>query len=193
MANKLLIQAADGTPKQIVFANHATLNPATDLRLSTDGSLELDVEITLTDLAGATARQSAKVDLGENRAAEYVIEAVYEFLNTIDAGETVSLYWAPSRSGTAGTANPANVSGADAAYDGYSDDLLNAKEQLMPIAVHRLVAGGDATINVISDGQRFSPPHRYGSLVVRNDSDDAMHSDAVEMHITFTPILPELQ
>ncbi len=39
----------------------------------------------------------------------------------------------------------------------------------------------------------FSPTERYGSLVVRNESAAAFHSDAVESHVVLDPIMPEFQ
>ncbi len=126
MVSRILVQEQDGTPKQIVFADHSNdFGPATanDLRISDDGSNEADYDIELADVADDVARQSAKADLGENRAQEYSVRAAFEFAATPTAGETVGLYWAPSPSGTAENANPANVTGADAAYAGYSSNL----------------------------------------------------------------------
>ena len=195
MANKILLTEMDGTPTQIVFADHATdFNPtaANDLRKTTDASQELDVQLDLTSLGAAAARQSAKFDFGEPRAERYHIRAVLEYAAGIDAGETVRLFLAPSHHATAANANPGNVSGADAAYTGYSSNLADALQHLMPIGTIRLTAQATATVQVV-DVDDFTPPERYGSLVVVNDADDAMHNDAVEMHIVFDPIVAELQ
>ena len=47
--------------------------------------------------------------------------------------------------------------------------------------------------NVSGEVGIFSPPERYGSLIVKNESGAAFHSDDVESHIVFDPIVPEIQ
>lgn len=195
MANKTLIQALDGTPKQIVFADHATdFSPtaANDLRVTTDGSMETDVQLILESVADAAYRQSTKFDFGENRAEFYNARGALEFAATPVAGERVLLYLAPSHSATAGTGNPGGVSGADSAYTGYSSNAAAAVKQLLFIGVAIVTAQATGTVQILDFGL-FSPPDRYASLVVLNDSGAAMHSDSVEMNIVFSPIVPELQ
>lgn len=195
MANKILLDPLDGTPKQICFAKHADLSPAstnTDLRVTTDGSFELDVEITLTSVAAAGSRQSAKVDLGAKWATVYHVRSVFEFAATPGAGLPVDLYWAASDSATAAKGNPGNCTGTDAAYTGYSSNADAALKQL--IWIGQFVSTTQATTTVqVGEVGFFSPPTRYGSLVVRNGNTAAFVNDAVEMHIVFDPITPELQ
>lgn len=195
MVSKILVQEQDGTPKQIVFADHANdFSPtaANDLRISTDGSNEDDYALQLADVADDAARQSAKADLGENRAAEYVVRAALEFAATPTAGETVNLFWAPSQSSTAANGNPGNVSGSDAAYDGYSANLDASLPQLEFIGPLVVTAQTTPTVQVAEVGV-FAPSQRYGSLVVVNRSGAALHSDDVESHVVFDPIIPEQQ
>lgn len=195
MANKVLVQEMDGTPKQICFADHATdFNPtaANDLRITTDGSKETDCQIILESLAAAAGRQSAKVDLGENRALAYKVRAAIEWAAGIDAGETLSFYWAPSWSATAGTGNPGGASGSDAAYAGYSSNLAEAVKQLDFIGNMIMTVQATATVQVAEVGI-LCPSARYGSLIVVNNADDALHSDSVEMNIVFDPLIPEMQ
>ena len=196
MANKLLTQAMDGTPKQICFADHAAdFNPtaANDLRVSTDGSLELDCQLDLTSVANAAARQSTKVDLGENRAQGYRVRAAFELAATPTAGAVVSLYWAPSQSATAANGNPAGTTGADAAYAGYAgDSLAPSVKQLDYIGDFICTAKATATVQVAEVGELY-PSERYGSLVAYNNSGAAFHNDAVECHVVFDPIVDEIQ
>ena len=49
-----------------------------------------------------------------------------------------------------------------------------------------------ATVQVAEVGM-FTPSERYGSLVVKNESAAAFHSDDVESHVVFDPIVPEVQ
>lgn len=193
MVSKILVQEMDGTPKQICFADHAgDFNPANDLRASTDGSLETDCQITLASLANAAGRQSAKVDLGENRADEYKVRAAFEIAATPTAGLTIDLYWAPSWSATAGTGNPGNVTGSDAAYAGYSANLSETLLQLEFIGSFICTVQATGTVQY-GEVAVFSPGERYGSLIVVDNSGAALHSDDVESHIVFDPIVPEQQ
>lgn len=195
MANKVLVQEQDGTPKQIVFADHGgDFGPtaANDLRITTDGTKELEVELDLASVANQGARQSTKVDLGENRAPGYAVRAAFEFAATPTAGNVVELYWAPSPSATAGTANPGNASGADGAYTGYSSNMSAAVKHLIFIGVFVCTAQATATVQVGEVGVLY-PTERYGSLVVRNESGAAYHSDDVECHVVFDPLVDEIQ
>ena len=195
MATKTLLTPMDGTPKQICFADHAAdFSPtaANDLRVSTDGSKELDVQLDMTSVADGAARQSTKVDLGAKWANGYYVRAAFELAATPVAGDVVELYWAPSPSATAANANAANVTGADSAYAGYSANLAAAVKQLIHIGDFVCTAQATATVQVAEVGV-FVPPERYGSLVVKNESAAAFHSDAVETHVVFDPIVDEFQ
>ena len=195
MPNEILIKEQDGSPKQIVFADHATdfaPTAANDLRITTDGTKETDVQFLFEGVTNNSYRQSTKVDLGATRAPAYHVRAALEFAATPTAGNVVELYWAPSVSGTAGTANPGAASGADSAYTGYSSNADAAVKQLIHIGNFVCTAQATATIQVADIGV-FSPPERYGSLVVKNASGATMHSDSVEINIVFDPILPEVQ
>ena len=190
----LVIEGGGGAPDQIVFGDHANdFSPtaANDLRDTTAGN-RTNVELQLASLGAGAGAQSAKFDFGALRAERYHIKAAIEWAAGIDAGETIRLFLAPSHSATVGTANPGGVSGVKGAYAGYSSNLTDAVQQLMPIGTMRMTAQATATIQII-DVDDFSPPERYGSLVVVNDADDVLHSDDVEMHIVFQPIVAELQ
>ena len=195
MVAKILVQEMDGTPKQIVFADHATdFNPtaANDLRITTDGSKELDVQFNFEGVTNNSYRQSAKVDLGENRARRYKCRAALEFATAPTAGNTVDVYWAPSPSATAGTANPAGASGTDSAYTGYSSNADASIKQADFIGYFSCTAQATATIQVGEVGI-LEPSERYGSLIVKDASGVTLHSDAVEIHIVLDPIVEESQ
>jgi hypothetical protein len=56
------------------------------------------------------------------------------------------------------------------------------------------VCSSDATGTVqVAEVGTFSPPERYGTLVVKNESGAAFHSDDVESHVVFDPVIPEIQ
>lgn len=190
--SKFLVQAMDGTPPQISFANHAgdfSPTAANNLEVGTP----TDCEMALTGLANGSYYQSAKVDLGENRAQFYKFRVAVEIAATPTAGNTIDLYWAPSGSGTAGTANPGGVSGAAGAYSGYSSNAAASVKQLDFIGSAVVTAQATATVQVIEVQGLFSPSERYGSLVVLNGSGAAFHSDDVEIHIVADPWIGESQ
>jgi hypothetical protein len=200
--NKVLVQAIDGTPKQICFADHATdFAPAAanDLRVTTDGSQETDAQLLLENVASVTgtatntgARQSAKVDLGTDRARCYAVKAAFELAATPTAGNVIELWWAPSSSSTAANRNPGAVSGSDAAYTGYSNNCDVSLVQLVYIGDFVCTAQATGTVQVAEVGLLF-PRERWGSLVVRNKSGAAFHSDSVECNVVFDPIVEEVQ
>lgn len=195
MPTKTLITPMDGTPEQIVFADHATdFSPtaANDLRVTTDGTNELDVQIDLTSLADGSARQSAKFDFGAHWAERYLIRTCFELAATPTDGDLVELYFGFSHHATAGTGNPANLTGSDAAYSGYSANLASSVKHLYGPYNHICTVQTTTTVQVALIGILY-PPSRYGILVVKNESNAAFHSDAVEMHIVLDPIVSEFQ
>lgn len=148
--------------------------------------------ITLASLANTNDtstgyRQSAKLDLGATWAQLYCVKANFELAATPTAGAVITLFWAPSTSGTAGTDNPGNCSGTDSSYTGYSNNNLAASKQLMMIGNFVCTAQATATVQSGIVGY-FSPPTRYGSLVVRNASGAAMHTSDSNCVIFFEPV-----
>lgn len=179
MANEIL--SKNGT--QIVWADTTDFGGAPVART---------VQIDLTSIASMAARQGVKVDLGATRAARYDVTLRVEFDVAPTSGKVVSLWWAPSESGAAGTANPGGVSGADAAYTGTAgDSLADSIKQLQLVLV--LVATSDAATVVNQQSGTFFPACRYGSPVVYNEADQALEGDAAEMSIIFTPVIDEIQ
>jgi hypothetical protein len=146
-----------------------------------------DAAITLASLANNAARQSVKLDLGATRAERYLVKATFEIAATPTAGNVIDLYWAPSTSATAGTDNPANATGTDAAYAGYSANLDASVKQLAYIGSFVCTAQAIATVQAAIVGM-FAPQLRYGSLVVHNKSGAALHSTETNQAITLIPI-----
>lgn len=175
------VKIKSGTP--IVIAD--TTDYAGDLGTRTD-------QIDLTSLAAAAARQSAKIDLGAVRAAVYAVTMAIEFDVAPTSGDVVSLWWAPSPSVTAGVANPGGCSGVDAAYTGTTGDSLD-DSILQLTLIGNLVCTSDLATVVEFETFMFSPEHRYGSIVVYNEADQAFEGDAIEMGVSFTPVIDEAQ
>ena len=193
MANKLLRTPMDGTPEQISFANHAgdfSPTAANDLQVSSPTTGEL----VLLNLADAAAAQSAKVDLGAHWAPLYACVACIEMqVAAATAGSTVDFYWNASGIVTAGTGNMGAASGAAAAYTGYSADLADALKQLIFIGSMVMTDDGVDSAQIGMVGI-LSPPHRWGSLIVVNNTGQVIcDTDDIEAHIVLSPIVDEIQ
>jgi len=192
---KFLYTEMDGTPKQIVFADHAgDFSPTTanDLRKTSDGSQNLEVQLSMASVANAGFRQSAKFDFGENWAQEYQARGAFEIAATPTSLRSINAFLSYSQSGTAGNGNSGNVTGSDAAYTGYSSNAAAAVTQLHQISSFPVTAQATSTVQVI-EGWTFTPKGRYASLVVQNDTGAAMHSDDAEIHIVLNPCVMEGQ
>ena len=180
-----------------MFGNHAgdfAPTATNDLRVTTDGSWETDVELILLDLTDGLAAQSAKADLGEDRAAEYVVRACIEMqVAPATAGEVVEFYWSPSHDSTPANGNAGACDGTAKAYSGYSSDLSDAVKQLVFIGV--LTMTDDAVDSAqIGEVGVLRTRERYGCLVVKNEAGQAIcDTDDIEAHVVFDPIIPESQ
>ncbi len=150
-------------------------------------------QLDLTSLASTAARMGVKADLGATRAAQYAATIRVE-LNVAPAspGAGYSVWWAPSVSGTAATANPGGVTGSDAAYTGTAgDSLADSIQQLTLIGTCPPTSDADGVIQQATF--IFSPEDRYGSPVVYTERNPAFEGDAIEMSLIFTPIVDEIQ
>lgn len=188
MATEILVKQG----AQISFADHATdfVGGATKTGIELAG--QTDVQIDLTDLGAGAGRESAKFDFGATRAARFSILGTLEFATAPVTGELVNLYLAPSSISTAANGNIQSIDGVDAAAPSGHSTLaeLTADCQL----IGSFVCSADATGTVQNFyGGTFSPTERYGILILVNDTSDAIHSDAVECNIIFTPIIDEAQ
>ena len=176
---------------QFIFADHAGdyVGGTTNNSLEIAGST--DVQLAPGALAAGAARQSTKVDLGATRAPVYSVMMSLEMATDPVAGELVDLYWSPSPDSSAAVANGGGCSGADGAYTGYDDSsLAEGLEGLIYIGSMKLAVMNDAdSAPQLEYIGKFSPPDRYGSLVVVNGSAaDLFHSDDVEFAVSFNAI-----
>lgn len=188
MANEILLKVGG----QITFADHATDFVGGAAKTSLEQAGSTDVQIDLTSLADGSGRESAKVDLGATRAARYSVMASFEFAATPTSGDLVELYWAPSPDGTATDGNPMNIDGADAA----APSGIGTLAELVRVCqfIGSFICTDDPTTAVQTAWVgTFSPAERYGILIVKNESGAAFHSDAVESHVVFNPIVTEVQ
>ncbi len=180
------------TGTQLSFADHATDFSCGTAANCLEQGTPTDVQLDLTSVADAGARESDQVDLGATRAMEYTVMAAVEMAATPTTGEVIEFYWNASPDATAANGNTGYTTGSDAAYTGTPATLAEGVAQL--IFIGALVCSADSTTTVqIQTVGVFSPPERYGSLVVKNEAGAAFHSDAVETHIVMTPKITEVQ
>lgn len=151
-------------------------------------------QIDLTSVAAGEAREGAKADLTAARASRFAVTLRIEFATQPAAGDVVELYMGPSLSGTPATANPGELSGADADYTGTTDDTL-ANSLLQLDFVGALICTLDETAAVQQQTFVYSPSLRYVCPVVFNNGADAFVGDGLadEMSITMTPLVDEVQ
>lgn len=173
-----------------VTGSFSPVDPATDWTIGTP----TDAVLTLSAVASGSGRQSAKVDLGATRAAQYELLGCVDFTGeTPSAGESIDYFWAPSTSTTQANGNVAGNSGADGALpDGAlgsitGDEFLKQCLFIGSLVIHD---GGSVQNGLVGV---FSPPGRYGQLIVQNSSGDALEADDVEMHQVMNPIVDEIQ
>lgn len=177
------ILTKDGTP--VVWADTTDYNSAGSGYTRTH-------QIDLTSLANGSAREGAKADLGATRAKTFSVNVGMEIDAAPTAGLTVDFYWYSSFSGTAGTGNAGGATGADAAWpaDGDEDQWT---PQLMYMGSLILTNDAATTVQRACINVAFSPPTRYGGVVVDNNSGQAFEGDAVEMYVALVPNPDESQ
>ena len=188
--NQVLIKdAADATPKQISFATHATYAPGTNNVIEVGTPTE--VEMSLLDLADGAAVQSTKADLGAVRAARYVVTPCLEYqVAAPTTGTLVEFYWSASGQSGAAVGNPGYATGADGAYTGTPATLVEGIAQLVLIGV--MVVSADLEFQIADIGV-FSPTHRYGSLIVKNETGQKIaDTDIIESAVVLTPIVDDI-
>lgn len=188
--NQILVKdAASAAVKQISFATHASYVATTNNVIEVGTPTE--VEMSLLNLADGAAVQSTKADLGAVRARLYTVTCCIEFqVAAPTTGTNMQFYWAASGQSGAAVGNPGYATGADGAYTGTPATLAEGLDQLLFIG--QLIVSADLEFQ-ITDAGVFSPVHRYGSLIVTNDTGQtACDTDIVESAIVLTPIVDDI-
>lgn len=184
MPNTVLLK--QGT--DIILADTTDHSPAAANNLGTRTD-----QIDLTSLAAGLYRQSAKFDLGVTRADVWAVTGAFEFSVAPTAGKNIEVWIGFSNSTTAATGNPGNLSGADAAYNGYGAAAADANEAINDLDfVGSMPVSNDIDTHIGHLGL-FLPKQRWGIIVVKNSSDQNFIADAVEISIRLSPIITEVQ
>lgn len=141
-----------------------------------------DYALTLTSLANDAAREGAKGDLGATWARRWAVFFTSSVGSAATNGKEIEVYWGPSTHATAGSDNPGNLTGADAALSN-PDEL---KFQLLYLG--SLALSNARGTNVQKQYFEFMPPTRYGTPVVVNKSGQTLGSTAGDHEVRLTPI-----
>lgn len=176
---------------QICFADHGADFSAASAKTNLEIGASTNVQMNLDDIADTTGWESVKFDFGANRAPKYSIMASIEFAATPTTGAEVELYLAPSPLSAAANGNPMNIDGADAAAPSGIGTLAELVAACKPIGIFKCTDDPANAVQTAYCGT-FSPPERYGILIVKNESGAAFHSAMDETHIVFTPIIPDV-
>lgn len=138
--------------------------------------------ITATSLASGAARQGAKGDLGATWARQQHVLFTSAVGTAAANGSEIELWWGPSTSATAGTDNPSNLTGTDAA-------LANPDEvKYQSIYIGSLFLSNAMGTAVQKQAMVFSPPTRYGSPFIVDKAGVTLSGTATDHTITITPI-----
>ncbi len=169
----------------------APATAANDIRIgTTTGATAGQIDLTGVAASGG-ARESDKVDLGVTQTLkghEWMVNACLEHETVAVDAETVDFYWASSPNSTAASGNPGGLTGSDAAVT----DTVGGLGQIIYIGSITL------RVSVINIGfvGIFVPPHRYGMLLVVNNSTKTLRSTSTAMdetHIIMTELIDEIQ
>lgn len=141
-----------------------------------------DYTLTLTSLANDAAREGGKGDLGSTWARRWAVLFTSSVGSAATNGREVELWWGPSTSATAGTDNPSNLTGVDAA-------LSNPDEvKVQSIFVGSLVLSNARGTNVQKTWLTFFPPTQYGTPFVVNKSGQTLGGTAGDHEVRLVPV-----
>ncbi len=145
-------------------------------------------QLTLNGVVDTAAREGAKADFGVNRGLWW------SFMTTIETGvavtgEPIDIYIGWSPVSTAGTGNPGNLTGADAAYTGGTPELAEGLALLKYLG--SMICSNDQ-LPQTAHIKTLQTPERYGTIVVVNNSGATFHTDDVNMMVVATPIIGDV-
>jgi len=152
-------------------------------------------QIDLTGVVAQAAREGAQVNLGVNRAHEYLIFVGLEFAAAavIEAGEKANIYFGQTPTSTPANGNPGELTGVDADYAPANPNLeaglqtlgrkydMTLDDRVTPLIQFQMIG------RILTPLQFIIPTIRLATATA------GLHTDAVECLIALCPILPESQ
>ena len=158
------------------------INPETSLLFADTAQAE-DYALTLSALAAGAGRISAQADFGAASHSEWFTwRATFQMATAGVVGETIDIYLS--------TSNGTNPDGEE----GVADAALGSTDSLRNMHYIGSVVVDTTTINTdISASGVCRIPTRYASVVVHNNTADALKTDTAVHGVVLTPIPPEVQ
>ncbi len=183
------IKLVDGTSYIIAYDTEWPASPTLGWSATVNSALDLG------GLASAAMRQSAKLDLGANRDPLYKLEMTIEMETDPTSGQTIDVYVGWSDHGTAGTGNPAGLSGSDAAYSGYGGGTAAEGVRMLEYVGSLVLMAANDTDNApqVAVIGTILPKARYCCFVVHNNSGVAVYATADETALRLTGITHQVQ
>lgn len=167
-------------------ATPAPATAANSLLVGTPSGVQLD----LTGVSGTNGgRASAKVDLGTPWAKTFVLGACVEWETAPTDGGEMIFYWADCPITTAGTGNPAGLSGSDEAVT-WTEGLRRQLVKIGSLWVRNNVINISPAVGILR------PQYQFGILAVEVITSTSLRSTATAMdetHITLTEVVDQLQ
>lgn len=171
----------------MALPDYADLIPGTSKTWKSSGG---DYAITLTSLANNGGREGVKGDLNDGTMGYPTLLEV-RFNSSVGSaatnGNQIELYFGESDSSTAGTNNPGNLTGADAALSN-PDEL-----KLQCYFVGGLNLSNARGTNIQKQRFIYFPTARYIIPLVVNKSGQTLGSTAADHEIVVTPFYSEIK
>lgn len=151
--------------------------------------------VTFTSLASlvtatTSGAQSAKIDLGATRAQQMLVRLQATFNTAPTAGGALEVYVGFSSQSTTNSGNPANLTGVDSGWSGYSSDAGFAKRQLTFVGI---LSACNVTSAQVADVGTFTPMDRYACFVVCSGASQTLVSTTTSHSMTIYPLVDEAQ
>lgn len=150
------------------------------------------VDLTLSSIADAAAKNSDQVDLGSTRPQMMHVIAAIEWFAAVSAGGTVDFYWSPSANSAVAGGNPGHPDGVDGAWTGDGGGTVaETVKQLVYIGSLVTTDLQGVQIGVVGS---FEPTHQYGQLIVVNNSGTTLcGTDDIESSVLMYGTVDEVQ
>lgn len=157
--------------------------------------VDLSMDLAAEDgLADGEARNSDQVDIGGAGGiipVTLTFSAALEYFAAISAGGAVDFYWSGSNHSGVGTGNPGKPDGVDGLYAGDGAGTV-AESVLQMDFIGSLITTDLQGVQQAIIGT-ISPKHRYGQLIVVNDSGTTIcGTDDIETSILAVGVMPDI-
>lgn len=105
----------------------------------------------------------------------------------------MSFYVGFSSLSTAASGNPGNLSGADAVWTGYSNDIATASNHLQFVGALAASITTSTTVPQVKDVGVFTPTDRYVMVVAINGTSQPLSTSTTLNTVSIIPVMDEVQ